>query len=1026
MSDQPVIAEPVATAEPPPPVPPSPQDVAAPAVPEVPTSAPEGAAPEAAPPPPAAPEAPTVARPGLDLGRVAQDLQIRKVIVEAVLHLLDEGHSIPFIAQYRLERTGGLSEDMLRQIQRRIAQQRQLADRKTTILKSLQAQGKLNENLQKAILHAETPRRLDDLYLPFKPKKKSAAAAAREKGLEGLAQALWNQDSAVANFGDLLPTFLNPEKGLTTPDEVLAGVKLILAEMVAEQAEVRDAIRRLLWDMGKVTVAKAENLPANQGLEYKDYFNYSESLRQIAPHRILSINRGEKAHALVVKVEAPPERLQAAVTSRLPLAEHAHAELLTSVLGDALNHFLLPSLDREIRRDLSERAEDYAAHIFSRNLKRQLLHPPVPGKKVMALAPSFRAGCRVAVLDEHGTLLDQTTIHPFGPPAKPEKHKGPAHKTPAPATTPAEPTAAPADAAMTAPSEGAMPVVDTPPDAVAVEIAAPVAPETPPVVEAAPAPAAPPVDPALYRKQAVQQLVDLLRKHSVDLIALGHGPGSRDLEEILGQVIADHVPEAAYIIVNDVGAHSYAAGMIGREEFPHQDIALRSVISVGRRLQDPLSELVKVDPLHLGVGLFQHDLPEKRLKETVLATLESCVNLIGVDLNSSHAYLLRFISGLNQLHAGKIVEHRRQHGPFKSREQLKEVPGLGEAAFTQAAGFVQVTGEEPLDRTWVHPHHYTAARKLLEAIGVTPEQLLDPAKRPELRDKIMVLPAEETAKRLDISPAIFRDMVECVLQLPFDLRHDQPPNQVKKGLLQLEQLQPGQELQGVVQNVVDFGAFVDVGLKDSGLVHISQLANRFIKSPYDVVAVGDVVHVWVLNIDSERKRVSLTMIPPGTPHRPPEREQREQRERPPRRQGPPRGPAPEGERQGQPQGEQQYPRGPRPGGRPQQGGRPQGRPPFREGGGRPPRHQEGGGAPAQQYRPPPPRKDKPLPKLSKEALQGATPLRSFAELKSLFEAKKPVETKPELKPEETQTAPETPPGEAPPAAPPEAPSGEQG
>ena len=388
---------------------------------------------------------------------------------------------------------------------------------------------------------------------------------------------------------------------------------------------------------------------------------------------------------------------------------------------------------------------------------------------------------------------------------------------------------------------------------------------------------------------------------------------------------------------------------------------MRTVISIGRRLQDPLSELVKVNPLHLGVGMLPTRPARKALKETILATLESCVNLVGINLNTAQAYLLRFVSGLNQLHASKIVEHRKTHGPFKSREQLKDVPGLGEAAFTQAAGFLQVPGEEPLDRTWVHPHHYAAARKLLEAIGMTPEQLLDPAKRPELRDKIMVLPAEETAKRLDISGGIFRDMVECVLQSPFDLRHEQPPNQFKKGLLQLDKLQPGQELQGVVQNVVDFGEFVDVGLKDSGLVHISQLANRFIKSPYDVVAVGDVVRAWVLNIDNERKHeFSLTMIPPGTPHRPPERDQREQRERTLRSHGKAR---PRAGRCGQqvPAGEHAPPRGPRPGGRPPypQGRPPHGRPP--RDGGRPSRPGEGGPSTASQPpRPAPPRREKPI------------------------------------------------------------------
>lgn len=1007
----------------------------------------------------------------LDLSRIAQDLQIRKTQVESVVQLLDEGNTIPFITRYRKERTGGLHEETLRQIQTRIGFLRQLADRKQTILKSIEGQGKLTEELKAAILAADTTKRLEDLYLPYKPKKRTLATAAREKGLEPLALAIWNRDPAVNNLADIWATLVNPEKELATPEDVQAGVGHILAEMIAETADVRASTRTLLWEGGKICSAKSEKLAEGQGLEYKDYFEFNEALRQIPPHRILALNRAEKENALKIRIEFNAEVIARAATSAL--AEHLlrastppatpgsdtppapvvgegealapdsayrtpHAALLKTVLADALTRLVLPSLEREIRRELAEEAESHAVAVFARNLRSLLLQPPLQNRRVLAVDPGFRTGCKLVALDEHGTLLEDAVIYPH--PTREREKKAPKE---APKETPA---AAATEAASATPASADAPAP------VAAEGAAPPAAETPAPAELAPAPeasvpapaaepptpeAAAPATPAssAKREDAKNRVCELVAKHNLNVIAIGNGTACRETEQFISELIRDRLPELAYVIVNEAGASVYSASAIGREEFPDHDATVRGTISIGRRLQDPLSELVKVDPQNIGVGLYQHDVNPRHLKDSLEGIIESCVNQVGVDLNTASVPLLRHVSGLNQMVARDVFEFRKQHGPFKSREQLLQVPNIGPTRYVQAAGFLKIPGgENPLDRTWIHPESYGVAANLLSELGFGPNVLDDKSSSDALREKLKTVNVEEAAARFNVGVPTLRDILDALARPGRDPREDLPPPVFKKGILRIEDLQAGMELKGTVLNVVDFGAFVDIGLKDSGLVHISQMANRYIKSPYDVVAVSDVVTVWVLSVDQQRHRVSLTMIKPGTERKPPEKKPQGQRQHQPQ----------QGQGQGQPQGHGQGgDRQPRGGGRPQGGARPQGGRqdqrgpgPGRQGGGGRlggPGRRPGGqpqGAPAggqgqqggdkQTTPPPPPRKPRretPKPKLSQAALEGRAPLRTFAELGALFAAKSTPPAPPQ--PAAEAPAAETPPPPAPAPTPPE-------
>jgi uncharacterized protein len=1027
-------------------------------------------------PPQPVPTVPPAPQPH-DLSRIAQDLQIRKAQVEAVVQLLDEDNTVPFITRYRKERTGGLNEEAIGRIRDRVLDLRDLAARKQTILRSIANQGRLSDGLTQAILAAEAPKRLEDLYQPFKPKKKSLATEAREKGLGPLAEAVWNGDEAARDLAAVLPGLVDPDKWLLNTDEVFAGVKHILADMVADAADVRGPLRNFTWDTGRVVAVRIETVPEGKGREYEPYFNFAELCKEIPPHRVLAINRGEKANVLRVRVETDVELANEIARYHLNLADHPHRDLLAEVARDALDRLVLPGLEREVRRELTERAQDHAVHVFARNLRSLLLQPPLRGKKVLAVDPGIRTGCKLAVLDETGRLLEDAVVYPIGQKKNQadarrrmeqlvRKHQlsvvaigngtgcreaeqlvadliadlehrrlNPPPAAPA-ATTESSATPAPAPAAEAAP---------TPPEAPPAEsiVSAPVAPPAESQTFTSDVPPPPPAEAVEVPAPAAETLTtgpteapaDAATAPATSADAPAAPPPQPAAPPPAPPISLEGLPEApadlAYVIVIEAGASDYSASPIAREEFPDLDATTRGTVSIGRRLQDPLAELVKIDPQHIGVGLYQHDVKQKHLKESLEAVIGSSVNAVGVDLNTASVPLLRHVSGLNQLVAREIVTRREKNGRFGARQQLMDVPGLGEKRFTQAAGFLKIPdGADPLDATWIHPESYPAARQILADLGFAPDDLRDRAKLDELRGKLNGVNPAELAARLNAGEPTVRDILDALARPGRDPREDLPPPVFKTGVLKLEDITPGMELKGTVLNVVPFGAFVDVGLKESGLVHISQMANRYIKSPYDVVSVGDVVTVWVMEVKPGEKKISLSMIPPG-----------QERGRGPVGRGPgmpaqgPGGP-PRGERgfgpppQPQPQQPppQQAPRPPFP----QRGGE---RPPFpqRQGqGGRfgapaargpggPPRPApnenvlpgqaaEGVAPPARPTVPPPPprppAKPKALPNLTAGKKSGKVPLNTFGELAAFFKKEEP---KPEPPPEEPK--PPAPPAE---------------
>ncbi|MCU0703416.1 MAG: helix-hairpin-helix domain-containing protein [Fimbriiglobus sp.] len=1011
-------------------------------------------APPAPPPGPARPAQPVPTVPpspqGHELARIAQDFQIRRVHVEAVVQLLEEGNTIPFITRYRKERTGGLDEEMLRRIQLRVNALKALADRKQTILRSIAGQGRLSDELVGAILEADNIKRLEDLYLPFKPKKRTLASDARDKGLEPAALAVWHRDEAAANLTETLAGLVNPDKALNTPDDVATGIRHILAEYIAEDANVRGPVRLFLRDTAVIVTTKGD-VPEGKGQEFRDYFDFKEPVRMMPPHRVLAVNRGEHEKMLRVKMECDAQRAKFITFDCLPLADHPHREFIIPALEDAVDRLLLPSLEREIRKEMSEFAQDHGVDIFARNLRSLLLKAPLGGRKVLAVDPGLRNGCKLAVLGDTGELLEHGVVFPHPPQKQVAQAKqkleqlirkygveiiaignGTACReteqivseviadlaerraNPRPAATlpPVVAESAPVAAtetvaAVTAPVEM---TTSAPlhPAGEAVSASAPL-----PTGEAAAAPDATIAPPPLPAAPAA--------------------PPAPPVETINLEGLPDAPADISYVIVNEAGASDYSASPIAKEEFPDLDAMVRGTVSIGRRLQDPLAELVKVDPQHVGVGLYQHDMRPKYLKESLETVIESCVNTVGVDVNTASVPLLRHVSGLNQLVAREIVDFRTKNGPFRTREQFMGVPQMGEARFTQAAGFLKIrTGDDPLDNTWVHPESYHIAREVLQAIGHTPADLLDKAKLAEIREKLKTQNPEAIANQFKVGGPTVRDIFDALSKPGRDVREDRPAPIFRKGVLNLEDLKPGMELKGEILNVVDFGAFVDVGLKDSGLIHISQMANRFIKSPYDVVNVGDVVSVWVNSVDPERRRVSLSMIPPGqerTFDRPPDVQRQPRPERPPM---PPRGDRPPPQQQ-----QQRPPMPPRPDRPPPRADRPAGEragfiprpaatvpPPVKPGQGKPGGLYRGptlprstgpvrppveetappaadGTPPAEGATPPQtPKAKKAAAKLTQQQKTGKADLNTFAQLAAMFSPPPPAKPPETPKPEE--------------------------
>ncbi len=840
----------------------------------------------------------------IDLGPLAQSLNLSLRQVESVVELLDLGNTIPFITRYRKDQTGGLDEEQIRQVEARLAKMRLLTERKQTILRSIESQGKLTSELAAEIEAADSTKQLEDLYLPFKPKKQTLATVARERGLEPLADEILAADGACADLDARAADFVNADRGVASAADALLGVGHILAERLSERADLRQRLRKILVNTGKLVSTRGEgDEKLAQG--FRDYFQFSEALARIPEHRVLAINRGEKAKALRVKIEADADAMQAAVDSMVCPSDHPHAEFLRGCGRDALARLVFPSLERELRRELTDWAEAHAVEVFARNLRNLLLQKPVRGRRILAIDPGFKSGCKLAALDEFGNLLDQGLIHLIG---KPER-----------------------------------------------------------------------------KLEGRAKLVEMIKQHQLSLVAIGNGTACRESEELMSDILANELADAgvSYVIANEAGASVYSTSPLGREEFPEYDATLRGAISIGRRIQDPLSELVKIDPASIGVGMYQHDVKAKHLRTSLDAVVESCVNYVGVDLNTASPALLRYVSGLNQLTARRLYDFRAQHGPFRNREQLKDVPGFGEAAFVQSAGFLKIGGgDNPLDATWIHPESYPLAAKVLEQMGSTMADLADSQHAAEIADRAGKMDVGGLTSQLDAGEMLLKDIVAQLARPGRDPREDLPPPIFKKGVIKLDDLSPGMELCGTVLNVVDFGAFVDIGLHDTGLVHISQLANKFVRDPHEVVSVGDIVKVWVHEIDKTRRRVSLTMIAPGTPRTAPPRRGEKRKSQAARRPAPvqtaeaPAATAEPATASAPAAAPDRTPRPPRQ--RRRHHARPEGQPE---------------GPPKPKFQPRrASSKPKPLVPLTAEMKTGKAPLRTFGDLKQFFELKTQAQT----------------------------------
>lgn len=706
--------------------------------------------------------------------------------VRQAIQLIDEGNTIPFIARYRKEMTGGLDDEQLRLLLDRLESLRALEQRRDEVLRLIEEQGVLTDELRQQIESAEHRQRLEDLYRPFRPKRTTRASQARSRGLEPLAQ--WLRSRQAEDPMQVAAAYVNEEHGITDAAEALQGAMDILAEDLSDTPDIRGWVRQVTWDEGVIesrATGKAEGRTA-----FEQYYEYAEPVAKLPPHRILALDRGEREEILRVAVKAPVERLvaylEAALKGRGAAAAPSPADpYLQRVAADAYSRLLAPAVEREIRHELTARAEEQAIKVFASNLKALLLQPPLRGRVVMGLDPGYRTGCKVAIVDPTGRLLEVAVVYPAPPQSRVEEAK------------------------------------------------------------------------AVWRR--------LIQRYGVTVIALGNGTASRETEQVVADLLREGDLDVAYTIVNEAGASVYSASPIGRQEFPDLDVSERSAISLARRLQDPLAELVKIEPKSMGVGEYQHDVNQKRLAEALQGVVEDAVNAVGVDLNAASAALLTYIAGIGPTLAQNIVAHRNEHGPFPNREALLSVKRLGPKAFQQAAGFLRIPGaENPLDQTPIHPESYGPAEQLIRSLGhslhdVTAERSVNGA---ALRAKLDTLDAttlKQMAERLGVGVPTLQDIVAALKRPGRDPREDLPPPMLRHDVLTLDDLKPGMVLTGTVRNVVDFGAFVDIGVTQDGLVHVSELANRFVRHPLQVVAVGDVVKVQVLAVDKELGRISLSM-----------------------------------------------------------------------------------------------------------------------------------------------------------------------
>lgn len=733
------------------------------------------------------------------LKKLTEELQIQKWQTEAAVRLIDEGNTIPFIARYRKEITGSLNDEVLRNLHERLLYLRGLEEKKQQVLQSIEEQGLLTDELKEKITAADTMVAVEDLYRPYRPKRKTRAGTAREKGLEGLAAILRLQQTKHSMEEEAQP-YLSEEKGVLTAEDALQGAEDIIAEEISDDADVRSYIRRRTMEEGRI-VSEAKD-PKVQSV-YEMYYSFEEPVKKIAGHRVLAVNRGEKEKILNVKLEAPEEEILSYLERRVILNDNPHtAPLLKTAIADSYKRLIQPAIEREIRSDLTEKAEDGAIRVFGKNLEQLLLQPPIAGQTVLGWDPAFRTGCKLAVVDETGKVLDTKVIYPTAPQNKTEEAKA--------------------------------------------------------------------------------ELRRLIEKYHVTLISVGNGTASRESEQVIVSLLKEIPEPVKYVIVNEAGASVYSASKLATEEFPEFDVGQRSAASIARRLQDPLAELVKIDPQSIGVGQYQHDMNQKKLAEALNGVVEDSVNKVGVDLNTASAPLLGYVSGISKPLAVNIVRYREENGRFRSRRQLLKVPKLGPKAFEQCAGFMRIAdGENPLDATGVHPESYPAAEKIMAAVGLKMEDLKRVRKDAEagqggvkdaeagqgkekktesfrlaesrIRDRDLL------AKEAGIGRITLDDILKELEKPGRDPRDDMPHPILKSDILKLEDLKPGMILKGTVRNVIDFGVFVDIGVHQDGLVHISQICDRYIRHPLEAVSVGDIVDVQVLSTDPAKKRISLTM-----------------------------------------------------------------------------------------------------------------------------------------------------------------------
>ena len=708
--------------------------------------------------------------------KVTEELGVKRWQVDAAVNLIDEGYTIPFISRYRKEVTGSLNDEQLRKLYERLIYLRNLEEKKEQVLSSIEEQGKLTEELKQQILAAETLVSVEDLYRPYRPKRRTRATIAKEKGLEPLAAVIMLQKS-MEPLEKIAEAYISQEKSVVSASEAVAGARDIIAESISDNADYRSWIRKITMNKGKV-ISTAKDSEAES--VYEMYYEFEEPAEKLAGHRILALNRGEKEKFLTVKVQAPEEEILRYLEKKVIVNENIYTtEVLKETVADSYNRLIAPAIEREIRSELTERAENGAIEVFGKNLHQLLMQPPIAGKVVLGWDPAFRTGCKLAVVDETGKVIGTTVIYPTAP------------------TTP----------------------------------------------------------------KKIQASKDLLKKiipkYHISLISLGNGTASRESEEFIVELLKEIPEKVQYVIVNEAGASVYSASKLASEEFPKFDVGQRSAASIARRLQDPLAELVKIDPKAIGVGQYQHDMNQKKLGESLNGVVEDCVNKVGVDLNTASAPLLVYISGISSAIAKNIVAYREENGKFADRRELLKVPKLGPKAYEQCAGFMRIQGgKNPLDATAVHPESYEAAEKLLKKQGYKAEDITN-HKLTGL--SLAIRDYKKLAEELEIGEITLRDIVKELEKPARDPRDEMPKPILRTDVLEMKDLKEGMVLKGTVRNVIDFGAFVDIGVHQDGLVHISQITDKFIKHPLEAVSVGDIVDVKVMSVDMKKKRIQLTM-----------------------------------------------------------------------------------------------------------------------------------------------------------------------